>query len=66
MSSKALGRYSKTITIRVTEEQYERYRAYCIANKIAMNELTRFALDKAVLGDSAVDELLSLYTKKMS
>lgn len=67
MGSKLLGRYNKTITIRVTEEQYERYRAYCMANKIALNELVRFAVDKATAGkDKNVNKLIELYLKKMS
>ena len=66
MSSKAMGRYNKTITVRLTEEQYKRYRNYCIAHKIALNELTRFVLDKATLGDAYVDELISQYEKRIS
>ena len=51
MSGRGFGLYDKTITVRVNAEQYERYKAFCLSNKVQLNELFRFLLDRAVAGD---------------
>jgi hypothetical protein len=51
MAGKGFGLYDKTITVRVNAEQYERYKSFCLANKVQLNELVRFLLDRAVAGD---------------
>ena len=50
MSAKEWALYNKTITVRVNEEQHEKYRQFCVANRIQLNTLVRFLLDKAVAG----------------
>ena len=39
--------YDKTITIRVTQKQHNKYLQYCEDNDITLNQLARFVLDKA-------------------
>lgn len=51
MAGKGFGLYEKTITVRVNAEQYEKYKKFCLANKVQLNELVRFMLDRAVSGD---------------
>lgn len=51
MAGKGFGLYDKTITVRVNAEQYERYKQFCLNNRVQLNELVRFLLDRAVAGD---------------
>jgi hypothetical protein len=51
MAGKGFALYEKTITVRVNAEQYEKYKKFCLANKVQLNELVRFMLDRAVAGD---------------
>lgn len=67
MAKKSNARYNKTITIRVSERQYNKYHIYCNVHAIALNELARFALDKAVLGkDEDVQKLIDIHAQRMS
>lgn len=67
MAKKSKARYNKTITIRVSEDQYERYHSYCYVYDVALNELARFALDKAVSGkDADVEKLIKIHAQRMS
>jgi hypothetical protein len=60
MSSKEWGMFSKTITVRVNEEQYEKYKAFCLSNHIQLNVLVRFLLDRVVAGeDKAINKLIA-------
>lgn len=51
MSSKSWAMYGKTVTVRVNEEQYERYKEFCLNNRIQLNVLVRYLLDRVVAGD---------------
>lgn len=51
MSGRGFGLYNKTITVRVNAEQYDKYKEFCLKNKVQLNELVRFLLDRAVAGD---------------
>lgn len=61
IASKSFSLYTKTITVRVNEEQYEKYKQFCLTNKVQLNELVRFLLDRAVAGDDK--ELLDVIKK---
>ncbi len=62
MASKNWALYSKTITVRVNEEQYDRYKSFCLKNKVQLNTLVRYLLDRAVAED---DEELNKVLKKL-
>ena len=67
MAKKSKARYNKTITIRVSEQQFKNYHVYCTANGVALNELARFALDKAAAGkDVDVERLMEIHAQRMS
>jgi predicted DNA binding CopG/RHH family protein len=51
MAGKGFGLYDRSITVRVNGEQYERYKKFCLANRIQLNDLVRFLLDKTVAED---------------
>ena len=54
MSSPSWGLFDKTITVRVNGEQYEKYKSFCLANRIQLNVLVRYLLDRVVAGDDKV------------
>lgn len=43
--------YGKTITVRVNENQYNKYKEFCLSNRIQLNVLVRYLLDRVVAGD---------------
>lgn len=51
MSSKDWAMYGKTITVRVNEGQYSKYKEFCLSNRIQLNVLVRYLLDRVVAGD---------------
>lgn len=51
LSAKDWAMYGKTITVRVNEEQYEKYKSFCLSNRIQLNVLVRYLLDRVVAGD---------------
>lgn len=51
MSSKEWAMYGKTITVRVNENQYNKYKEFCLSNRIQLNVLVRYLLDRVVAGD---------------
>lgn len=51
MSAKGWGMFEKTITVRVNEEQYDKYKSFCLNNRIQLNVLVRYLLDRVVAGD---------------
>lgn len=51
MSAKDWGMFSKSITVRVNEEQYDKYKSFCLGNRIQLNVLVRYLLDRVVAGD---------------
>lgn len=51
MSSKEWAMYGKTITVRVNENQYNKYKVFCLSNRIQLNVLVRYLLDRVVAGD---------------
>lgn len=58
MSGRGFGLYDKTITVRVNAEQYERYKKFCLAKRVQLNELVRFLLDRVVANEDK--ELLKI------
>lgn len=42
--------FGKQITIRVSDKQYDKYKAFCFKNSITLNELVRLCLDIATSG----------------
>lgn len=65
MSGKGWGLYSKTITVRVNEEQYERYKGFCLSNRIQLNVLVRYLLDRAVSGEDKELKKILKHTHNM-
>lgn len=51
MSGKGFGLYDRSITVRVNGEQYNKYKEFCLKNRIQLNDLVRFLLDKTVAED---------------
>lgn len=51
MSAREWGMFSKSITVRVNEEQYDKYKTFCLSNRIQLNVLVRYLLDRVVAGD---------------
>jgi hypothetical protein len=51
LSGRGFSLYDKSITVRVNAEQYEKYKKFCLAKRVQLNELVRFLLDRAVAND---------------